>query len=316
MAGLIEKVMGALGFGDSSEEVNPADYGYNLSKIRGVYENPTFEEAKFNDLIENFVTRDDDVFICTYVKAGTTWTQQIITLLLNGGDQGDKSYGEQCPWLEAATSEMLGPREAPGHTLESIATMDGPRFFKSHATLANLPRGRAPAPGLKVLYVARNPKDTVVSLYHHAKNKPEFGYTGDFKTFVELFLAGACENGSWFSHVLDWWAESQRNPNVLFLKYEDMLADPAAAVARIAEFCALDASPAAVAKTVQNSSMKKMKESAQANALAAFNHLRKGGSGGWKDSFTVATNELFDQIYAKKMEGSGLTFDFGDGVQV
>ena len=43
---------------------------------------------------------------------------------------------------------------------------------------------------LSVIYVARNPKDTVVSLYHHAKSKPEFVYTGDFNTFCEIFLAG------------------------------------------------------------------------------------------------------------------------------
>jgi hypothetical protein len=40
--------------------------------------------------------------------------------------------------------------------------------------------------------VARNPKDTAVSLFHHAKSKPEFGYTGDFTTFCEIFLAGVC----------------------------------------------------------------------------------------------------------------------------
>lgn len=34
-----------------------------------------------NELIETFKTRDSDVFICTYVKSGTTWTQQIINVV-------------------------------------------------------------------------------------------------------------------------------------------------------------------------------------------------------------------------------------------
>lgn len=39
------------------------------------------QEDKLNELIETFETRDNDVFVCTYVKSGTTWTQQIINLV-------------------------------------------------------------------------------------------------------------------------------------------------------------------------------------------------------------------------------------------
>lgn len=55
----------------------------------------------------------------------------------------------------------------------------------------------------------RNPKDSVVSLFHHAKSKPEFGYTGTFDEFVNIFLAGKAENGSWFNHVLGWYQEAK-----------------------------------------------------------------------------------------------------------
>ena len=45
-----------------------------------------------------------------------------------GGEQGDKSYGEQVPWLEAlAAPETLAEREAPGGVLVygTLGTSDG-----------------------------------------------------------------------------------------------------------------------------------------------------------------------------------------------
>ena len=45
-----------------------------------------------------------------------------------------------------------------------------------------------------------------------------------------------------------------------------------------------------------------------------MNHLRKGGIGGWRDTFTVSQSELFDKVYARKMADSGLVFDFGEGL--
>ena len=176
-----------------------------LVKVRGIPQNPTFDEKKFEDVIDNFVTRDGDVFIATFVKAGTTWTQQIIHLLLRNGEPGGL-YGESIPWLEATTSDFLGPREAPTWTLEKINAAPSPRYFKTHATVEHLPRGHAK---IKTICVTRNPKDSAVSLYHHAKSKPEFQFTGDFNQFCEIFLAGQAENGSWFDHVLNWYKKCQ-----------------------------------------------------------------------------------------------------------
>lgn len=45
-----------------------ADVVYNLSIIRGIPQNPTFEEEKFGKVIDEFETKDGDTFIATYVK--------------------------------------------------------------------------------------------------------------------------------------------------------------------------------------------------------------------------------------------------------
>ena len=41
-----------------------------------------------------------DVWIVTYPKAGTTWSQQIVKLIRNGGESDDKTIDVSVPWLE------------------------------------------------------------------------------------------------------------------------------------------------------------------------------------------------------------------------
>uniref|UniRef100_A0A7S2V4V9 Sulfotransferase domain-containing protein n=1 Tax=Fibrocapsa japonica TaxID=94617 RepID=A0A7S2V4V9_9STRA len=291
-----------------------ANEKYDLSMIRGTPQCPALEPAAVEDVINNFSARDSDVFICTYVKSGTTWTQQIVHLLLNDGEQGPKSYAESIPWLEAATSPILSQWEATGHTIASIEATDGPRYFKTHASFQDLPKGSA---NPKVIYVARNPKDVVVSLYHHAKNKPVFGFTGGFDKMLHFFMEGKCENGSWFKHVLDWHGESKKNANVLYMHYEDMVESPAEHVERIAKFLNIDASPELIAKVVEKSSLKSMQKAGvneEMKKAGITAHIRKGGAGGWVDWFNVRQNAAFDAVYKELMTGSELQFNFGAGL--
>jgi len=287
---------------------------YDLNIIRGVPQGPLLEPSAVSDLIKTFNTRDSDVFICTYVKSGTTWCQQIVHLLLNGGEIGSKSYAESIPWLEAATSPILSQWEATGHTISSIKEMPGPRYFKTHANVQDLPRGGA---NPKVIYVARNPKDVVVSLFHHAQDKPCFNFNGDFDQMLHFFMEGKSENGSWFKHVLDWYEESLTNNRVLFLKYEDMTADPMGHIQQIADFLEIYTYPELIQKVAEKSSLKFMKANMSNEEMkkAGINsHFRKGGSGGWIDRFCVRHNEAFDAAYRELMKGSGLRFDFGAGI--
>jgi len=300
MSSYIEKSINEL---ESNDNIDMA--GYQLVNVRGIPQNPTFNIEKFEDIIDNFNTKDGDVFVATYVKAGTTWTQQIIHQLLRKGEPGG-NYTETVPWLEAAASEMLQPREMAHHTLDTINNLPGPRYFKTHATVSDLPRGKA---NIKVIYVARNPKDSMVSLYHHAKSKPEFGYTGDIQTFFNIFLSSKAENASWFNHVIDWYNKCKAEPSThLFLQYEEMYQNPSKAVKTIANFLNIDVNDEIIAKVVKNSSISEMRSSSN---MAGLNHFRQGGYGNWRNVFTVGMNEFFDDVYAYKMKDTDLKFNFG-----
>ena len=198
-----------------------ADKNYNLVDFRGVPQNPTFRVDELESLVTTFEARSGDVFVCTYPKCGTTWMQQICHLLVHGGEQGDSTMYATAPWLEClCAAPILHEREANNYTMEQLAAMpeDRPRFFKSHANFPDLPRGTRTGvsgeDGVKVIIVARNPKDTCVSMWHHAREKPEFNLAGgaprpgsddppaptpvcdDFEEFVQLFIAGKAECGT------------------------------------------------------------------------------------------------------------------------
>ena len=56
----------------------------------------------------------------------------------------------------------------------------------------------------KVVYVSRNPKDACVSMFHHTRAIDSFTYDGTFGDFIELFLQGGVEHGSWWHHHRRW----------------------------------------------------------------------------------------------------------------
>ena len=65
--------------------------------------------------------------------------------------------------------------------LRHLAAVKYRRAFKTHCPLPIL-RKRI-VPGVRVICVTRNPKDTCVSMWHHTRSK-NFGYTGPFEHFA------------------------------------------------------------------------------------------------------------------------------------
>lgn len=51
----------------------------------------------------------------------------------------------------------------------------------------------------KIVYVARDPRDVVVSLYHFYRLMPVPQFTGDFKTFWNMFVR---DNGNFVFLVI------------------------------------------------------------------------------------------------------------------
>ena len=252
-----------------------------------------------------------DVWIVTCTKAGTTWTQQIVKLIRNGGEGDDKKISESVPWLEANSWYK-----------NDITSLPKPRAFKSHFSYQLMPCGKPNTTPCKYVYVARNPKDVAVSLYFHYHRYHTIpGASIEWNLFFCNFIYSNIEFGDYFDHVLSWWAHKD-DENVLFLKFEDMKKDLPTAVARIAKFIECDVTDEVLAIVAAKTSFNVMKNDDTANySWSSTNYakdssapafMRKGEVGDWKNYFTPEQSAEMDKICREKLNGSGLEFDFGN----
>ena len=118
---------------------------------------PRFIKQETLDKLKGLALRDDDIWIASYPKAGTTWTQYIVHLIHNGGKDYGKKIGDAVPWIES------------GNRATTIIADDltPPRAFKSHMPYERMPCGLPNSTPCKYIYVARNPNDLATSFYHH-----------------------------------------------------------------------------------------------------------------------------------------------------
>uniref|UniRef100_A0A914W5M6 Sulfotransferase domain-containing protein n=1 Tax=Plectus sambesii TaxID=2011161 RepID=A0A914W5M6_9BILA len=259
---------------------------------------PSLVRAEHVRSAKRYQPDDDDLFVVTFPKCGTTWTQNICTQLMHNGyapEHGKELY---------LVSPMIEAKGAQG-----VKDLPRPRVIKTHFNYPDIPKG----PGVRYVFVARNPKDVCVSFFfHHIAIKGLYDWTdGKFDDFFELFFAGKLEYGDYFEYMRGWMPHYE-DPNVLVLKYEDMLTDLPSAVKRIAAFLGgpaeqAVATPGQLQKIVANCSFDEMsKEQKRFFALDNENHsfIRKGQKKDWLNHFSKEQSERVDQMWKEHMTGT------------
>lgn len=192
----------------------------------------------------SFVPRPDDVFIASYPRSGTTWTQLIVHLLVTGRRElAFEHISEVCPWWERSLA--LGT-----HSAGDFDRLPSPRLFKTHLPYRWLPRG------VRCIYLRRDPADVALSYYRLYGDYLRF--SGSFDDFFDRFLRGDLQYGSWFRHV-EGWERHRDQPGVAVLDYEAMRTDPAGAVRTIAAALDLSVFDQRVAQIVADSDITVMK---------------------------------------------------------
>ena len=269
---------------------------------------PPFVSEDWLEEMESFELCSDDVWIVSYPKSGTTWVQQIVKLLQNGCKDDGRKIDQAIPFVDMISKDPTFYYQV------NLSELPFPRAFKSHFTYDLMPCGPPNTKLCKYIYVARNPKDTIVSMHHFLHARKVFPPHFQCSDFIPMFMKGEVGYGSWFDHVLGWWAHKD-DPNVLFLKYEDMKKDLSGSVQQIAEFIGCTITKEELEAVVKQTEFGSMKSNPLANYSWEGEHqvtpfMRKGMVGDWKNHFSDEESAMFDTLYTDRMKGSGLDFDF------
>ncbi len=263
------------------------------------YRTSVFDNARWARLKH----RPGDIFVCTPPKCGTTWTQTIVVSLLWPEGKAPAPVMIVSPWLEAlfnSEDEIITRLEAQTHR----------RCIKSHTPADGIPT----FDDAKYIFVARDGRDAFMSYCHHFEvfkadvrkslNEralqdgvpPMPEWNGDVHGFFAMWLGRA----ELFHHVRTFWALRDR-PNVLFVHYNDLKRDLAGEMRRIAEFLAIEVTPAQWPAVVERCTFDAMK--ARGDEIGTFwnfeggaqSFLFKGTNGRWKDVLTEAELAAYER---------------------
>ncbi|HEX3651430.1 MAG TPA: sulfotransferase domain-containing protein [Rhizomicrobium sp.] len=268
-----------------------------------------FDSTIWND----FEFRDDDIVIASFGKAGTTWMQQIVGQFVFNGEE-NIAVSELSPWLDL----RFPPKEVK---LQAVNAQKNRRFIKTHLPVDALVFN----PDAKYIYIARDGRDILWSLYnHHAKANAKWyealngpGLVGEPVPHVDMdvvpyFRRWLERDGypfwSLWENVRSWWAVREL-PNVLLVHYAHLKRDLSGEMRRIAGFLDIDIAEGDWPKLVEHCTFDYMKKHA-ANAAplsgaiwegGADSFIFKGTNGRWRDLLTKKDVEAYGARALKEL---------------
>ncbi|XP_068242962.1 sulfotransferase 1A1-like isoform X2 [Palaemon carinicauda] len=287
----------------------------------------------------------------TWPKCGTTLMQETIWTLINNPNlnspDGQLSLTLRSPFFEM---DMFAPPSKPGevpaqnkHMLAAmkrwypdLAQNDAvfyqfstvypdPRLLKTHLPFSLM------SPSIldssKVVYVARNPKDVVVSYHHHSKIVKGHDFVGRFEDFVQYFVDDDLMYGPYWLHLKEA-LERRNHPNLHFMFYEDMKANPLEELKKLNEFLSTNLSEDQLKGIAKYTSFKEMKARGVTPILDFEKNgvkmnvlnedivkkdggiLRKGETGDWKNKLSLELEAKIDQWIQKNLADLDVTFKY------
>ncbi|MCE9521954.1 MAG: sulfotransferase domain-containing protein [Alphaproteobacteria bacterium] len=274
------------------------------------FHNHHFDSTIWND----FKFRDDDIIISTYAKSGTTWMQQMIGQMLFGPDP-EMAVAELSPWLDL----RVPPKEVK---LPLVEAQTKRRFLKTHLPVDAL----VFSPRAKYIYIGRDGRDVVWSLYNHHVNANALWYQALSDTpgrvgppidkppadirqyFTKWFERDGHPFWPFWENVRTWWA-IRTLPNVMFVHFADLKRDLPGSMEAMAAFLDIKVDAAKWPRILEYCSFEWMKENATKSVplggafwdAGAQVFINKGVNGRWHDVLTAADSAAYEARAVKEL---------------
>ncbi len=287
------------------------------SNSQHIYQNFVLDSTRWDHIPE----RAGDVVVATPYKSGTTWTQNIVLHLIFQ-DLKRRIINDFSPWVDMRLTPI-------NELVAQLAAQDHRRCLKSH-----LPRdGLVLRKDTRYIVVGRDPRDVFMSYWNHYSSlAPEFiatmndtpGRVGpplmpcpdDIRALWTMWInKGSFEwetegfpHWSNLRHLQTWWHDREQ-PNILFVHYNDLLADLEGEIGRIADYLDIECSAetvSAIADLVTFKSMKRDAEVINPGAVNAFKggantFFHKGTNGRWRDVLSEGDIAMYDAAASREL---------------
>lgn len=285
----------------------------NIKMKKKVYKGILMMENEIEE-IEHMDIRDDDIWVCSFPRSGTTLTQEMVYLIqtLDFDTASRKQLDERFPPID-----FKDDRYPYYKGIKAIEEMKSPRMIKSHFHHFLLPEQLQKGKG-RIIYVSRNPKDVAPSFYKLGLYGGELlEENKTFNQFIDSFVEGTEYACPWTRHVLEYW-ERRNDGHVLFLKYNDIIRDKPTVIRQIAKFLGRSLTDEDVARIAEHCHVDNMRDNPMVNGSYwndfkqtnrdGGRFINKGISGSWKEKLTPEQSKKIDTLllYVEKF---GLCFE-------
>nr|CBX25459.1 hypothetical_protein [Oryza glaberrima] len=251
----------------------------------------TFTNGVVSSMVikEHLTARATDIFLTTFPKSSTTWLKALLYSTLHRGTDELVAHSphQLVPFLE---SQVFANDRIP-----KLSSLPSPRLFMTHIPSQSLPDSVA-ASGCKVHAVG------------HRRGAP-------------AILRWRSQFGPFWEHILGYWRWHVEKPNqVLFLTYEELVANTLGQLRRLAEFvgCPFTTEEQkhgvdrniVEACALENMSGLEVNRSGTITIVDSTvpnnTFFRRGVVGDWRNHLTPEMARRIDEITKSKFKGSGL----------